>query len=81
MRATIDAAGRVVVPKFLREALGLRPGQELELQATDGRLELEPVATPMHLAGNGADVYAVTDVDMPELTAEQVRETLEQIRR
>jgi AbrB family looped-hinge helix DNA binding protein len=37
MIATIDAAGRIVVPKRLREELGFTPGQQLELSAVDGR--------------------------------------------
>ncbi len=40
MRATIDAAGRLVVPKPLRDELGFTPGSELELTAVDGRLEI-----------------------------------------
>ena len=40
MQGTIDAAGRIVVPKPLREELGLAPGTELELDAVDGRLEV-----------------------------------------
>ena len=40
MRTTIDAAGRLVVPKRLRDQLGFAPGAALELEAVDGRLEV-----------------------------------------
>lgn len=81
MRTTIDAAGRVVVPKPLRDAIGLRAGQELEISAADGRLELEVAPTPMHLERRGGRLVAVPEHELPALTTEQVRETLEQIRR
>jgi AbrB family looped-hinge helix DNA binding protein len=42
MRTTIDSAGRVVVPKPLRQAIGLQAGSEVEIRATDGRIEMEP---------------------------------------
>jgi AbrB family looped-hinge helix DNA binding protein len=80
MVTTIDSAGRIVVPKRLREELGFKPGQELELSAVDGRLEIEHQATPMRLERCGR-LVAVTDREMPTLTAEMVRETLEQVRR
>ncbi len=35
MRATIDKAGRVVIPLALRRAAGLRPGSELEVELDD----------------------------------------------
>ncbi|MGH9368712.1 MAG: AbrB/MazE/SpoVT family DNA-binding domain-containing protein [Thermoanaerobaculia bacterium] len=35
MRATIDKAGRVVIPAPLRERAGLRPGAELEIVLDD----------------------------------------------
>lgn len=41
MRTTIDKAGRIVVPKRLRDALGMTPGTELEILAVDDRLEIE----------------------------------------
>ena len=81
MKATIDAAGRIVVPKPLRQALGLKPGQALEIRAGDGRLEIEIAATPMKLQKRGKGVVAVPDVELPVLTADQVRETLERVRR
>ncbi len=81
MRTTIDTAGRVVVPKALRDALGLGPGTELEIVAADGALELSPLPTPMHLEGRGARTVAVADEAMPALTAELVRDTLEGVRR
>ena len=40
MRTTIDVAGRIVVPKTLREQLGFAPGTELEVEAVDGHLEV-----------------------------------------
>lgn len=81
MKATIDAAGRIVVPKLLRTALGLKPGQPLEIRAGDGRLEIEVAATPMQLKKRGKGVVAVPDSELPALTADQVRDTLERVRR
>ncbi len=43
MRATIDKAGRLVIPKQLREHLGLRPG-EVEVTADGAALRVEPIA-------------------------------------
>lgn len=80
MKIALDAAGRIVVRKPLRLALGLKPGQALEIRASDGRLEIEPAATPMRLKNKGKGVVAVAETDIPALTAEQVRDTLERVR-
>jgi AbrB family looped-hinge helix DNA binding protein len=81
MRSAIDSAGRVVIPKPLRDALGLSAGQPLDIIERDGRLEIVPAPTPMRLVDEGDGVVAVADTDMPPLTAELVRETLERTRR
>jgi AbrB family looped-hinge helix DNA binding protein len=81
MKTTIDTAGRIVVPKPLRQVLGLKAGQALEIRAGDGRLEIEVAATPMALRKRGKGLVAVPDADLPPLTAAQVRDTLERVRR
>jgi len=81
MVTTIDSAGRIVVPKRLREELGFKPGQKLELSAADGRLEIEHPSTSMRLEKRGGRLVAVTDDQMPTLAPELVRDTLEQVRR
>jgi AbrB family looped-hinge helix DNA binding protein len=43
MKTTIDRAGRVVIPKAIRERAGLEPGMELEVSVDSGRVELTPV--------------------------------------
>ena len=81
MKTTIDTAGRIVVPKAMRQALGLKAGQEVEIRANDGRLEIEIAPTPMELKKRGKGVVAVPDTPLPPLTAEQVRDTLDRVRR
>lgn len=82
MRSTIDGAGRVVIPKALRDELGLRGGEELEVTAHDGRIELAPAARPMRLvAREGFLAAEVEGDDVAPLTTEQVREALERLRR
>ena len=81
MKATLDDAGRLIVPKALRQALGLKAGQVLEIRAGDGKLEIEIAPTPMQLKKRGKGVVAVPQEDLPPLSAEQVRETLDRVRR
>lgn len=82
MRTTIDAAGRVVIPKQLRRAVSLEPGQELEIIERDGHIEIEPVAPPVKLADRDGFLAAELPDDTAEpLTADQVRDLLERTRR
>lgn len=81
MRTTIDAAGRVVVPKPIREELVLRAGQEVEVSIRDGRIEIEPVTTPLRLVERKGVLVAEAEAPLPPLTAEEVRDALERARR
>jgi AbrB family looped-hinge helix DNA binding protein len=81
MRSTIDAAGRVVIPKALRSRLGLKDGQAIEIRERDGTIEIEPVVTPMALIDRGEGPVAMPEEEMPPLTDEMVRATIERTRR
>jgi AbrB family looped-hinge helix DNA binding protein len=81
MRTTIDAAGRLVVPQPIRRELGLKGGEEVEVSARDGRIEIEVAHMPMRLERRGRGVVAVPAEELPALSAEAVRETLERVRR
>lgn len=80
MRTTIDAGGRVVLPKPIRERLGLGPGAEVEVVEVDGRVEITPALTPMEVVEVGGRLVARAD-GLPVLTDETVRETIERNRR
>jgi AbrB family looped-hinge helix DNA binding protein len=79
MRATIDAAGRLVVPKRLREELGFSPGVELELEAVNGRLEVAVPSRVRTERGPHGIRFAADESDA--LTTEQVRDLIERGRR
>jgi len=81
MRTTIDGAGRIVVPKSLREELRLVGGQDLDIVVRDGRLEVTVPATDVRLERRDGVMVAVPDLELPALSASQVRETLEHTRR
>ena len=82
MKTTIDRAGRIVVPKALRDALSLTAGQELELDApANGTLEIQPPRAALRLVPDGDRVRVVADEPLPPITADMIRDTLEQIRR
>ncbi len=80
MRTTIDAAGRVTIPKRIRAELGLDAGRELELTMVDGTVVIEPAPVPMRLRRRGKGLVAQPTEPMPVLTADEVRATLERIR-
>ena len=79
MRTTIDTAGRLVVPKTLREELGFAPGTELDVTAVDGHLEVA-VPSRVRVEEGPHGVRFVADTD-ERLDAGQVREIMERGRR
>jgi AbrB family looped-hinge helix DNA binding protein len=81
MKSAIDSAGRVVIPKPMRARLGLERGRVVEIRERDGRIEIEPAAVPMSLARRGGGPVAVPAEELPPLTDEVVRATIERSRR
>jgi AbrB family looped-hinge helix DNA binding protein len=81
MKASIDAVGRVVIPKEMRQRLGLRHDRPIVIRERDGRVEIEPAPTAMSLVRRRGGSVAVPEGKLPPLTDELVRDTLEQTRR
>lgn len=44
MRTTIDTAGRLVIPRSLRNRIGLACGGEVEIELDGAAIRIEPVA-------------------------------------
>ena len=81
MNATIDHAGRLVVPKPILEAANLRPGTQVRFRLADGRVEIEPVPMEVTLERSGSLVVAVPAADgRPVLTQSDVDEAITAIR-
>jgi AbrB family looped-hinge helix DNA binding protein len=81
MKTAIDAAGRIVIPKAIRDRLELSPDVALDIAVRDGVIVIEPTPTPMALEDRTGGVVAVPESDLPPLTAEDVRRALEGTRR
>jgi AbrB family looped-hinge helix DNA binding protein len=79
MNATIsiDRAGRVVLPKPIRERLQLAPGESLEIEAFEDHIVLRP-ARPQGRMRKELGVW-VYDSGEP-LGADVVRETIQKVR-
>lgn len=80
MKTTIDASGRLVIPKNLRRRAGIKPGMSLDIRWRDGRIEIEPAATPVDLERRGRFLVAVQHTETEKLAAETVEETREALR-
>lgn len=80
MRITIDAAGRLVIPKALRDAAGLRPGMPLDVRLRDGRIEIEAASVAVRLVEKHGILVAEPSEDAGMLSAETVTSSLERLR-
>ncbi|HWD51126.1 MAG TPA: AbrB/MazE/SpoVT family DNA-binding domain-containing protein [Acidimicrobiales bacterium] len=83
MKSTIDKAGRVVIPKSMREAAGLGQGAEISIALRDGRIEIEAAPQAVVLERHDGVLVAVP-VDRADhaapLTDDDVRTALETLR-
>jgi len=81
MRVAIDGAGRIVVPKPMRDRLGLRGPSELEVVEEEGRIVLSLVAGTVELVDRDGLLVAERSGDVAPLDAEVVRDLVERQRR
>jgi bifunctional DNA-binding transcriptional regulator/antitoxin component of YhaV-PrlF toxin-antitoxin module len=78
MRVAIDGVGRLVIPKTLRDELGVRGPTDLELTAVDGRLEVTVADVPARVEDRDGFPVIATDEPMAPMS---VAEAVERARR
>jgi bifunctional DNA-binding transcriptional regulator/antitoxin component of YhaV-PrlF toxin-antitoxin module len=81
MRVAIDGVGRLVIPKTLREELGVHGPTDLELTATDGRLELTVADVHARVEEREGFPVIVTEEPMEKMTVAEARAAVERVRR
>lgn len=79
MRTTIDRAGRVVIPKPIREAAGLKPGLRLKIEYRDGRVVIEGESPEVRLVKKGS-VLVASMPGVPKLSQEDTNEWIRKSR-
>ena len=78
MSVTIDKAGRLVIPKEIREKAGITPGMPLDIRVDNGVIEIEPAYSPVRLERRGHFLVAVPEEEGPPLPADIVDRMREQ---
>ena len=73
MQATIDKAGRLVIPKSLRERFGLRPGP-VELVADGAGVRVQPVAGEELIERDGRLVIPVSGTPIDDDIVQALRD-------
>lgn len=77
----IDKAGRLVVPKAIRDAAHLHPGTQVRFRLTGGYVQIEPEPLDVKLERRGSVVVAVpTGETPPPLSASDVATVIDEIR-
>lgn len=81
METTIDRAGRVVIPKQLRDRLRLSGGSVVDIQEHDGVIEIRLPPHQVSVDRSDGHPRLVAGEQVPPLTDDDVREIVEEIRR
>jgi AbrB family looped-hinge helix DNA binding protein len=75
MKSTIDAAGRLVIPREIRREAALEPGTPLEVRFRDGVVEIEPQPLVVKLERKGRLLVAKPATKVPALRTATVEAT------
>lgn len=78
METTIDAVGRIVVPKQLRDSLGMQPGTRVDVSAYGAGLQVLPAGRTARIVQ--VDGRTVAESDTP-VTDDIVFRLIDSLRR
>jgi len=79
MQTTIDGAGRVVIPKSIREAAGLKAGAPLKVEYRNGKIEIERKSSKARLVRKGS-LLVIRIPGVPKMTVEETNEWIRKSR-
>ena len=80
IRSTIDSAGRFVIPKSIRQAAGLRPGQPIDIRIENGRIAIEPAPIEVRIEVRNGIAVAVPTGPTPAIGREDIETLKHQLR-
>jgi AbrB family looped-hinge helix DNA binding protein len=66
METIVDSVGRIVVPKPLRDALGLRPGSTVDISRYGAGLQLVPTGRTARLVEESGVLVATGDTTIDD---------------
>jgi AbrB family looped-hinge helix DNA binding protein len=80
MKATIDNAGRLVIPKEIRREAGLKPGLPLDVRWENGKIAITPGPLSVKMVRKGRLLIAVPRKSIASLKTETVEQTRKTVR-
>ena len=80
MDVTIDSAGRLVIPKTIREQAGLHANVPVEITYRDGHVEIAPAPRHVTIVKKGHVACAQSKDDVEVLTSSVVESTRKKLR-
>lgn len=80
IETTIDSAGRLVIPKAIRQRAGLRPDVPIIVELRDGLVEIRPRPRDVELVERDGVMVAIAREDGEALTVDGVEGTRRTLR-
>jgi AbrB family looped-hinge helix DNA binding protein len=80
IETSIDSAGRIVVPKTIRQQAGLQPGTRLTVRLREGRIEIEPSPREVRIVAKGSLRVASPKAESARLSKAEVERTRQALR-